>query len=70
MAEAYAQAHLDNLRYHWGDVFLFSWPEPGVWLAQRREDNRVLRAEDPDQLFDLVRADVAASPSRLPRSED
>ena len=53
---------LADLRHHYGSAYLISHPEPDVWLAQRRDDRTVLRADGPAELLDRIRADYAAHP--------
>ena len=33
-----------------------------MWLAQRRDDRKVLRAGNPEKLLELIRADYAERP--------
>jgi len=53
---------LASLRWRWGSAYRISHPAPDVWLAQRRDDRAVLRAESADALLDEIRADYAARP--------
>jgi hypothetical protein len=53
---------LDELRHHYGSAYLISHPEPDVWLAQRRDDRTVLRAESAAELLDLIRDDYRDRP--------
>lgn len=53
---------LDELRWHWGGAYLIDYPEPGVWMAQRRDDRSTLRADSAAGLFEAIRADYAAHP--------
>lgn len=55
-------SHLAELKWHWGSAYAVSHPQPDVWLAQRRNDRRVLKAETPGELLDLIRQDYAADP--------
>jgi hypothetical protein len=57
------EALLDGLRWHWGDAYLVHYfPEPGRWVAQRRDSHATMSAESADGLLDLIRADYAARP--------
>jgi hypothetical protein len=53
---------LDDLKWHWGSAYVISYPRPGVWLAQRRDDNEMLRADTPGELHDRIVADYSARP--------
>ena len=53
---------LSELRWHWGSAYLIEHPEPDVWLAERRDDRTVLRADSPGELLDRIRADYADRP--------
>jgi hypothetical protein len=53
---------LAELRWHYGSAYLISHPEPDVWIAQRRDDREVLRADSPGELLEKIRADYAAHP--------
>jgi hypothetical protein len=55
---------LGDLRWHW-PCYLFSHPEPDVWIAQRSDTRKVLTAGDPETLRRLVRADYSAC--KVPR---
>ena len=56
------EAPLDALRWHWGGAYLISFFEPDVWVAQRRDNREVLRADNPEDLRDLIVADYNANP--------
>lgn len=56
---------IDNLRYHWGEVYRISFFEPDVWMAARRDTGEVLRADTPLGLRDLIVEDYTAR--RVPR---
>jgi hypothetical protein len=58
---------LDEVRYHWGGAYVIARTGPGVWLAQRRDDRAVLRAESVAELAEAIRADYAARP--VPRRD-
>jgi hypothetical protein len=58
---------LDELQWHWGSAYIIASPEPGRWIAQRRDDGQALVADTPDRLRGLIAADYAARPvPRLP----
>lgn len=60
---------LSELRWHWGSAYLIEHPRLRTWLAERRDDRTMLRAESADELLDRIRADYAAHPvSRRIRS--
>ena len=56
------EAPLDALRWHWGGAYLISFFEPDVWAAQRRDNRQTLRADNPEDLRDLIVADYNANP--------
>jgi hypothetical protein len=58
---------LESLRYGWGSAYLIEHPEPGTWLAVRRDDHTTLRADNPVALRDAIMADYAARP--VPRDD-
>ena len=62
MGEYTVTDDLSELRWHWGSAYLIEHPEPDVWLAQRRDDRSVLRAESAGELLDRIRADYAERP--------
>lgn len=53
---------LAELMFHWGSAYLISHPEPGVWLAQRRDDRQMVHATNPEKLRQAIRAYYAARP--------
>jgi hypothetical protein len=55
---------LAELEWHWGSAYLIANPEPGAWIAQRRDDFGTLRAASVDELWQAIRADYAARPVR------
>jgi hypothetical protein len=63
---------LEALQWHWGDAYLIANPEPGVWVAARRDDHATLRGETPEVLRDKIIADYTARhvprdpPRRMP----
>ena len=56
------EAPLDALRWHWGGAYLISFFEPDAWVAQRRDNRETLRADNPEDLRDLIVADYNANP--------
>jgi hypothetical protein len=56
------EAPLDALRWHWGEPYLISFFEPDNWVAQRRDNREMLRADNPLDLRDLIVADYRANP--------
>ena len=53
---------LDELRWHWGDAYLISFFEPDNWVAQRRDDRSILRADNPADLREKIYEDYTAHP--------
>jgi hypothetical protein len=53
---------LDDLRWHWGGAYVIGHMAADLWLAQRRDDRKVLRATAPSELLELIRADYAEHP--------
>jgi hypothetical protein len=53
---------LESLSWHWGEAYAVSRPEPGVWLAQRRDSRETLRAGSAEELRDAILADYIARP--------
>ena len=53
---------LGELVHHWGEAYAITRPEPGVWLAQRRDTRAVLRAATAEALSEAIRADYRADP--------
>lgn len=58
---AWEPADLGYLRYHWGDAYAIHRAD-GAWIAERRDTRETLRAEDPEDLLNLIRADYSARP--------
>ena len=58
---------LEELQWHWSSAYVIARTGPGVWLAQRRDDRAVLRAESVAELGEKIRADYAARP--VPRKD-
>lgn len=57
--------HLDDLKWHWGEAYVIGHLGPDLWLAQRRDDRKVvLRASKPEELHDLIVADYDDQPVR------
>ncbi len=52
---------LGDLRWHWGSAYMISGII-GAWRAERRDDGRVLAADDPEKLHDAIVADYTARP--------
>jgi hypothetical protein len=50
------------LRWHWDTAYKISYFEPDTWVAQRRDNNETLRADNPVGLLDLIREDYRANP--------
>ena len=53
---------LDALQWHWGEAYVIVRPEMDVWLALRRDNREMLRAEAPGELRDKILADYLACP--------
>jgi hypothetical protein len=53
---------LGDLQHHWGSAYAIACPEPGIWLAQRRDTDRTLRAGDAEELRMAIRADYESRP--------
>ncbi len=53
---------LAELRHHYGSAYIITHPEPGIWLAQRRDTREVLRAESAAELLEKIRDDYAQRP--------
>ncbi len=61
-------ADLDDLRWHWGGAYGINYLGAAAgWMAQRRDDGAVLRADSAGQLHDAIAADYARSP--VPRRD-
>jgi hypothetical protein len=56
---------LYELRHHWGSAYVINCPTLGKWTAERRDDYQMLRADSPEVLLTLIRADYTAR--RVPR---
>jgi hypothetical protein len=54
--------NLDDLRWHWGSACIISRLEPDVWVAQRRDTQKTLRAATPAGLRELILADYFTCP--------
>jgi len=52
---------LADLRWHW-PCYRHSHPQPDVWVAQRKDTRKTLRAETPHDLLLLIREDYARKP--------
>jgi hypothetical protein len=53
---------LDDLRWHWGEAYVIGHLGPDLWLAQRRDNRKMLRASTAAELHDLIVADYDARP--------
>jgi hypothetical protein len=53
---------LDALRWHWGEAYQVHNPEPGVWIAVRRDNHATLRSDTPLGLRERIIADYCARP--------
>ena len=53
---------LGDLQHHWGSAYLITYPEPGIWVAQRRDTLRTLRADGSEELRRLIREDYFSRP--------
>lgn len=53
---------LVELRWHWGSAYVISHPAPDMWVAQRRDTRKTLRAGTPAALRELILADYFARP--------
>jgi hypothetical protein len=52
---------LEDLKWTWGEVYAITGAA-GHWLAQRRDNQRTLTADSPDELRELIIEDYAAEP--------
>lgn len=57
----WASSDLAWLRWHWGGAYVIDGII-GAWRAERRDDGRVLTANDPEKLRRAIIADYAAKP--------
>ena len=55
---------LESLTWNWGEAYRISRTPDGTWLAQRRDDNATLRADDLEALHDVIIKDYSARPVR------
>jgi hypothetical protein len=56
---------LGDLKWHWSGAYNIAYfARPGLWLAQRRDTHETVKAEDPEELRDLIRADYFRRPVR------
>jgi hypothetical protein len=51
---------MNALWWHWGSAYVITHPEPGEWIAQRRDTRETLRADTPTGLRDAILADYMA----------
>ncbi len=52
---------LGDLRWHWGGAYVITGTL-GCWRARRRDDGRVLTADDPEKLHAAIVEDYTAKP--------
>jgi hypothetical protein len=52
---------LADLQWHWGGAYLITGAARH-WLAQRRDNGRLLTASGPDELRELIQEDYEAQP--------
>ena len=52
---------LRDLQFHWGDAYVIIGIL-GAWRAERRDNGRVLTADDPEKLRLAIIADYMAQP--------
>ena len=52
---------LEDLQWNWCGVYAITGAA-GHWLAQRRDNQRTLTADSPDELRELIIEDYAAEP--------
>ncbi len=59
---------LDELRWHWGEAYGINYLGSAArgWIAQRRDDGAMLRAETAAELREAIVADYTARP--VPRA--
>jgi hypothetical protein len=55
---------LRALKWNWDEAYIISRPEPGVWIAERRDNHETLRDETPFGLREKIIADYAERPVR------
>jgi len=53
---------LSELREHWGDAYVIWRSAPGRWEAERRDGKGTVRADSPNLLAEMIRADYGAQP--------
>jgi hypothetical protein len=61
MADYVVMTPLGDLRWHWGGAYEISGII-GAWRAERRDDGRVLTADDPEKLRQAMIADYTRQP--------
>ena len=64
-SERYIQGGLGDLKWHWGSAYTIMCTAFGKWLAWRKDDRTLIRAEDAEALRLAIRADYTARP--MPR---
>jgi hypothetical protein len=55
-------AQLADLRHHWGGAYVINCHAPERWIAERRDGKGIIRAEDADELRDMIIADYRVVP--------
>jgi hypothetical protein len=60
---------LGDLRWHWGDAYIINGTVR-TWLAERRDNRRVLRADDPAKLRQVIIADYTGCTRATARTLD
>jgi hypothetical protein len=61
MADYVVMTSLGDLWWHWGGAYIITGII-GAWRAERRDDGRVLTADDPEKLRRAIIADYMAKP--------
>jgi len=56
-----------DLQWHWREAYLVTGAA-GHWIAQRRDNGRMLTASSPEELRELIIEDYAAQP--VPRGTE
>ena len=55
-------SRLAELRHHWGEAYRITSAGPASWSAARLDGKGALRADTPDLLLDMIRADYGLVP--------
>lgn len=53
---------LDELRWHWGSVYMINYRGLGRWVVERRDNYETLSADSAGALLIKIRADYSARP--------